>query len=427
MRAACRGHVDVCELLIHYGCDVNAKDSLGMTALYMAACAGRTDCCQLLLDSGADANLRDNLGGKTPIHAVASLGNLSVLCTLLDHLDNKDLPVPGFDRDGMTPAHWAALKGHDTPLKLLVNKSPPETPGQGQVSLIHCSVINGNHTAMQVLLDKYRSQEARQFVAQGDRRGQTPLHLAAKSFSRLECLYQMMKLSESLDVRDSRGRTPVMLAARRSNFRALRDLVEAGCGLDAADVDGNTVLHHCCLSPSADDKVVSVMVENILRKVKGLNVSHQNKEGRTPLHLAASAGLVSVTEHLLSRGASVEVSDSKGLTPILACAPTDEVVICMAMMMQVHSTSHNSLLSSASLSSLDLSRRISSSGWKQSLSSCAEERADKVDNDTFVVVNNNSDTAADSDLTWPRDPFEKTVFETLTYAKTLRLEHNQSF
>ena len=102
-----------------------------------------------------------------------------------------------------------------------------------------------------------------------------------------------------------------------------------------------------------------------------------------------------MTEHLLSRGASVELADSKGLTPILACAPTDDVVICMAMMMQVLSnTSHH--LSSASLSSLDLSRRVSTSGWKHSLSSCAEETADKVDNDTFVVVNNNSDTAADS-------------------------------
>ena len=71
--------------------------------LNMPICQGRREfknvasCIffQLLLDTGADVNLSDNLGGKTPVHAVASLGNLSVLCTLLDYLDNQDLPVPG--------------------------------------------------------------------------------------------------------------------------------------------------------------------------------------------------------------------------------------------------------------------------------------------------------------------------------------------
>ena len=113
------------------------------------------------------------------------------------------------------------------------------------------------------------------------------------------------------------------------------------------------------------------------------------------------SGLVSVTEALLSRGASVEVADSKGLTPILACAPSDEVVICMAMMMQVHhqSSLHSTVSSASSL--FDLSncsnRRVSnaSSSWKHShggggqqlLTSCAEA----AENDLSNVENKNSE------------------------------------
>ena len=47
---ACRGHVEVCELLIETGgADVNVRrKSDGMTAVYMAATSGHTDCCQVI-------------------------------------------------------------------------------------------------------------------------------------------------------------------------------------------------------------------------------------------------------------------------------------------------------------------------------------------------------------------------------------------
>ena len=64
MRAATQGHVEVCELLVNYGCDVNAKNSLGMTALYMAACAGHTDCCQVNATISVRVFMGANSGNK---------------------------------------------------------------------------------------------------------------------------------------------------------------------------------------------------------------------------------------------------------------------------------------------------------------------------------------------------------------------------
>ena len=97
-----------------------------------------------------------------------------------------------------------------------------------------------------------------------------------------------------LDARDGKGRTPAMLAARRSHAGALGHLLRAaaayGGSLDGTDADGNTLLHHCCLVP--DDKAASAMVEAVLKMAKAtnINVSQQNKQGKTPLHLAASTG-----------------------------------------------------------------------------------------------------------------------------------------
>jgi hypothetical protein len=55
----------------------------------------------------------------------------------------------------------------------------------------------------------------------------------------------------------------------------------------------------------------------------------------SPLHICAPKGMVDVTETLLSKGCSVTVADSRGFTPALACAPNDEVAICLAMILQV--------------------------------------------------------------------------------------------
>jgi len=55
-------------------------------------------------------------------------------------------------------------------------------------------------------------------------------------------------------------------------------------------------------------------VEQLLQEGAAVNV--QDKDGMTPLHLAAQSGSVVVTELLLRNGASARMTNSKGLTPL---------------------------------------------------------------------------------------------------------------
>ena len=48
--------------LIEDGCDINAVDQYGWTALMCAACAGAVDSVKLLLEHGADVNVKDRSG-----------------------------------------------------------------------------------------------------------------------------------------------------------------------------------------------------------------------------------------------------------------------------------------------------------------------------------------------------------------------------
>lgn len=51
---------------------------------------------------------------------------------------------------------------------------------------------------------------------------------------------------------------------------------------------------------------------------------------RSPLHLSGANGFVETTERLIQLGASVKVTDKRGFTPLLACAPNDNVATCLA-------------------------------------------------------------------------------------------------
>ena len=63
------GHVDACALLLARGCDVNAVDRQGWTALHVSAANDTVGVAEQLLESGADTSLRTDAVGP---HAHAS-------------------------------------------------------------------------------------------------------------------------------------------------------------------------------------------------------------------------------------------------------------------------------------------------------------------------------------------------------------------
>ena len=68
--AAYWGHMEIAELLISEGADVNAVSNThehgGLTPLHHAASKGQKEIAELLIAKGADVNAKDNVG-DTPI------------------------------------------------------------------------------------------------------------------------------------------------------------------------------------------------------------------------------------------------------------------------------------------------------------------------------------------------------------------------
>jgi len=82
--AATEGRVEVVELLLSAGANVNATNQWNVTPIYLAAALGHKEVCSLLLARGANVRIADHKG-ETPLQAARRNGHQDVI----DLLDGK--------------------------------------------------------------------------------------------------------------------------------------------------------------------------------------------------------------------------------------------------------------------------------------------------------------------------------------------------
>ena len=242
----CNQDLAMMRLFINFGCDVNACDRRGITALHNAV-LGPSTFVSLLLKSDADPNLQVE-DGCTPLtfacarcdsYAVNGVLDLEVIDLLL-----VETQVNLGDEYGLTALHHASL---------LSNKNNPVFH-----KLLTCDRVDIN---------------AR------DERNSTPL----------------MKAVKWLPVDRIADKKPDCPNALED---VIKSLIERGCDVTCRDDAGNTALH----------KIVAHLTETSLLHlliIAGADVNAPNLEGFTPLYLAAKAGKEDHVLSLLQHNADV--------------------------------------------------------------------------------------------------------------------------
>jgi ankyrin repeat protein len=110
---------ELLELTLANGADVNAKDSFNGTGLIRAAERGHAEICRRLLEAGIDKDHVNRLGWTALLEAVM-LGDGGP-----DHVETVRVLVEGgvdtsiADRDGVTPLQHARRKGYDEITRIL--------------------------------------------------------------------------------------------------------------------------------------------------------------------------------------------------------------------------------------------------------------------------------------------------------------------
>ncbi len=127
--AALRGDVEIIQLLIDAGADVNRKNKDGNTALHSAAFFGQAEAFEMLLDSGADPSIRNNDGAVPEMSLAANWDTAKSIAGLVQYpLDrgewvkgkeeiyamlHPDDPKPNPAKIGLLPGEKASRKSSD--------------------------------------------------------------------------------------------------------------------------------------------------------------------------------------------------------------------------------------------------------------------------------------------------------------------------
>ncbi|MBI3934719.1 MAG: ankyrin repeat domain-containing protein [Acidobacteria bacterium] len=375
MTATRLGTVEVVNLLLAHGADVNAKESRrGQTALMWAIAQGYPQIARILIEQGADVRARSHQlaadgfkpkvtttwegdlqvsskGGFTPLLFAAQQGDLETARLLLAAGADVDEST---EEDG-TALLLASANGYEQLALFLLEMGadPNATPGDGSgITALHYAMRDG----MKSLLDgksgglfvqktkieqkSYTKEEAdRGPLAGPDMPALMRALIAHGADPNARMLKTPARLRQGARTFASMiGTTPFLLAAASANYDGLRFLVESGAkskvttvvdlevnpeGVfsDQAQIQGSaTPLMAAAGIGRARDRGKEE-AKKALEAVKvlvelGADVNYANETGYTALHAAAYSGADEIIQFLAEKGAKLDVQNGCGQTPL---------------------------------------------------------------------------------------------------------------
>ncbi|KAF3185554.1 hypothetical protein TWF788_004376 [Orbilia oligospora] len=323
------------------------------TELHMAAQSGDTEGIQKLLTSTSP--YETNRFGMTPLHLAARDGRTKFVKELLLHHDfMHDAPTFDYgDNDSWTPLDHAVWQCHEGVTKAIFEHryfSPEILNDQDELgqTTLHLAAERANRTIIKGFqLEDIRGRKVvMDIVCESN---QNIFHRAALGGSReviKELWKKAVKFYENdkekasemmLEAVDDNDQTPLHIAVQQGNFDAACELADlAPHVLEIEDCDNLTPLEIAI--DNNDEEIVQELHEriisnelssvtghvylNIIKKLTaGIPAGHKslesrNREGKTPLALAAYNGWFSVVERLLRKKANPEAKDNEGKTPL---------------------------------------------------------------------------------------------------------------
>jgi len=130
-------------------------------------------------------------------------------------------------------------------------------------------------------------------------------------------------LSESVNSRDSLGRTALQVAAHEGHIATSTALLDRRCDIAAADEEGFTALH--AAAAGGHVRILQLLL------ARGAAVDAPSKRGWAPLHIAAEQGHADVCDMLTTNGANVRVRSRNNLEPLHLAAASGDVATCRVL------------------------------------------------------------------------------------------------
>jgi len=311
MTAARSGSVAAVKMLLAHGAEVNAREGWkGQTALMWAAVENHAEVAKVLIEAGAEVNARSAGGVFTPFLFAVRGGRIEAARALLD----AGADVNSTLADGTSALTLAVVNAHyELAGQLLERGANPNAAAQGW-------------TALHQLAWSRRPNYGYNL----------PGPVPTGAIDGLDLVRMLVARGANVNARQTKeprdgnrnmlnriGATPFLLAAKAVDVPLMRALLEAGADPSLPNADGTTPLMVAAgvgiwapgESPGTEEEALAAV--QLLLEVGGGRVTDVDANGNTVLHGAVlRGGSIPLVKLLAARGASLDVKNDKGWTPL---------------------------------------------------------------------------------------------------------------
>lgn len=306
------GHenTDIYDLMIANGIDVKETNRAGANAiLLLAPHAKDMNIIEYFQQKGLDNKATDNNGNNILFYA-AQRGNITLI---------KDLIQKGFDykkinKEGENLVLFAShgARGYNNPLEVyqyfdslgldatLINK-------KGQTALHFISRGTKDVKIVDYFIKKGTN------VLQKDEQGNTAFLNAAQG-DNFEVLKTLAPFVKNINQQNKEGYTALTFATQRMSLKTFDFLTSKGADTNVIDTDGNNLFYHLFNAYSRRNSNNFNAYANTL---SAANVSFKNaSKNNSPLHIAIEKGEPTLIQKAFELGADVNQKNKDGLTPL---------------------------------------------------------------------------------------------------------------
>ncbi|OQR96508.1 hypothetical protein ACHHYP_15493 [Achlya hypogyna] len=273
--------------------NVNLAMEDGSTSLWRACLDGSVDIVDILLDAGADVNM-PSFDGNRPLITAAEKGHLEVVTRLLKETHRLDLNAQ--NQDGKTALYQASCFGHAAICRALLAAGADVSIATSKgVAPIVIAIVVQNIDIVELLLAHVDIN--------APLLGASLLFMAVQRRS-VAIVELLVRHGADVDAIAENGQTPLVAAAHMGALEIVRALLPFVRDVDAPYRDGYTAL--------------SVAVEQghlpVVRALAdgGANLLQVTAIGLTLLHIASFSGWCDIAAYLIGLGANIFAMDKIG-------------------------------------------------------------------------------------------------------------------
>lgn len=304
------------------------KDEFGAGPLHHAAAGGHVTLIQFIMSVDSEELNSCDDKGNVPLHWAVEHNQADSCSTLMDLGANPNI----LNKALLSPLHLAVSKRHNNLIELLMSYCVTDSNLEGDLGntavILACSLDNCD--ALNILIKNGAK------LCHQNKLGHFPVHAAAFAGA-TKAMDIILKAGEQtgyvaeqhINYIDKSKCSPLHLAVRGGNLETIRLCLNTGAKVDQQQNDRSTPLHLACTQGAID--IVKLMLCSFNKVEDIINLT--DGACQTPLHRATIFDHTELAEYLISLGADLNSVDCKGNTPLLlatSCGSWNTVTLLLS-------------------------------------------------------------------------------------------------